>query len=73
MNGFEKVIVSVCSSIFILMFDTFVATWLWGQTMVPLFSLPSITYWQMFGLIWLFRLFTDASMFSPIDFETEEK
>lgn len=33
-----------------------VATWLWGIIMVGVFSLPALTYWQMWGLqflIWI--------------------
>lgn len=33
-----------------------VATWLWGAIMVGVFSLPALTYWQMWGLqilIWI--------------------
>ena len=32
------------------------ATWLWGLIVVPVFGAPVISYWQMFGLIWLLRL-----------------
>ena len=32
------------------------ATWLWGLIVVPVFGAPILTYWQMFGLIWLLRL-----------------
>ena len=27
--------------------------WLWGLVMVPVFSAPIMTYWQMFALNWL--------------------
>lgn len=30
--------------------------WLWGLIMVPVFGLPALSYWQMFGLMWLLRL-----------------
>lgn len=33
-----------------------IATWLWGLIVVPVFGLPALGYWQMFGLIWLLRL-----------------
>ena len=28
----------------------FLATWLWGVIAVGIFGLPSLGYWQMFGL-----------------------
>ena len=37
-------------------FGAWVATWLWGVIVVPVFNLPALSYWQMFGLIWLMRL-----------------
>lgn len=30
--------------------------WLWGLIMVPVFGLPALGYWQMFGLMWLLRM-----------------
>ena len=33
-----------------------VATWLWGVIMAGIFGLPTLTYWQMWGLqflIWI--------------------
>lgn len=33
-----------------------IGCWLWGLIMVPVFGLPALGYWQMFGLMWLLRL-----------------
>lgn len=34
----------------------FIAVWLWGIIAVGIFGLPALTFWQMFGLVWLVRL-----------------
>lgn len=42
-----------------------IATWLWGLIVVPVFSLPALGYWQMFGLSWLINfLFKGTSLIS---------
>lgn len=41
-----------------------IATWLWGLIVVPVFGLPALGYWQMFGLIWLLRLILPTSVSS---------
>ena len=33
-----------------------IGCWLWGLIMVPIFGLPVLGYWQMFGLMWLLRM-----------------
>ena len=33
-----------------------IGCWLWGLIMVPVFGLPTLGYWQMFGLMWLMRM-----------------
>ena len=33
-----------------------IGCWLWGLIMVPVFGLPALGYWQMFGLMWLLRM-----------------
>lgn len=32
-------------------------TWLWNMLMPVIFGLPTIGFWQMYGLIWLSRFF----------------
>lgn len=42
-----------------------IGCWLWGLIMVPVFGLPALGYWQMFGLMWLLRmLFGRGSKYS---------
>ena len=41
-----------------------IATWLWGLIVVPVFGLPALGYWQMFGLIWLLRLILPTNISS---------
>ena len=39
------------------------AQWLWMIIIVPKFSAPALTFWEMYGLIVLLRiLFTNASI-----------
>ena len=33
-----------------------IGVWLWGLIMVPIFGLPALGYWQMFGLMVLLRM-----------------
>ena len=35
--------------------DVWIACWLWGLIAVAIFGLPALSWWQMFGLIWLLR------------------
>lgn len=41
-----------------------VGCWLWGLIMVPIFNLPALSYWEIFGLMWLLRLLFGSSNFS---------
>ena len=41
-----------------------IATWLWGLIIVPVFGAPALSYWQMFGLIWLLRLIVPTNVSS---------
>lgn len=33
-----------------------IGCWLWSAVMVGVFGLPTLTYWQMYALIWLARV-----------------
>lgn len=33
-----------------------IALWLWNIIVIPVFGAPALTYWQMYGLMWLARL-----------------
>lgn len=33
----------------------FIACWLWSTIIVPVFSAPTLTFWQMYGILWLFK------------------
>ena len=50
-----------CLVVFIVIFLSLfiyaaIGCWLWGLIMVPVFGLPALGYWQMFGLMWLLRM-----------------
>ena len=50
-----------CLVVFIVIFLSLfiyaaIGCWLWGLIMVPIFGLPALGYWQMFGLMWLLRM-----------------
>ena len=32
-----------------------IACWLWSTIIVPVFSAPTLTFWQMYGILWLFK------------------
>ena len=35
-----------------------VCTWLWGLILVPMFNIEPISFWSMYGLIWMVQLMT---------------
>ena len=41
-----------------------IGVWLWGAIMVPVFGLPALTYWQMFGIIVLARIIFGSKGYS---------
>lgn len=50
-----------CLVVFIVIFLSLfiyaaIGCWLWGLIMVPVFGLPALGYWQMFGLMCLLRM-----------------
>ncbi len=51
----------VFATIMALVF-TFVAVWLWNYAVVSMFGLSEITYWKMFALLMLVRLFVPANV-----------
>lgn len=40
-----------------LFITTWIALWLWNIIAIPIFGAPALTFWQMYGLMWLVRLF----------------
>ena len=42
-----------------------VCTWLWGLIFVPMFNIEPISFWSMYGLIWMVQLMT-GSLFEDI-------
>lgn len=41
----------------ILLFGgAWIALWLWNVIAIPVFNAPALTFWQMYGLMWLLRL-----------------
>lgn len=33
-----------------------IALWLWNIIAIPIFGAPVLSFWQMYGLMWLLRL-----------------
>lgn len=42
-----------------------VCTWLWGLILVPMFNIEPISFWGMYGLIWMVQLMI-GSLFENI-------
>lgn len=42
-----------------------VCTWLWRLILVPMFNIEPISFWSMYGLIWMVQLMT-GSLFEDI-------
>ncbi len=42
-----------------------VCTWLWGLILVLMFNIEPISFWSMYGLIWMVQLMT-GSLFEDI-------
>lgn len=55
-KGCLSVILAVVFYIVLSFATAGIGMWLWGAIMVPVFGLPALSYWQTFGLIWLFRI-----------------
>lgn len=55
----EKLVLALITCIlfaFVYLLSTAIGLWLWGMVMVEVFGLPNLTFWQMYGLMWLIRL-----------------
>ena len=55
----EKLILQLITCIlfaFVYLVSAAIGLWLWGMVMVEVFGLPNLTFWQMYGLMWLVRL-----------------
>lgn len=46
----------------LLLFFGVAAMLLWNWLMPVIFGLPTITFWQAYGLLWLIRLFVPSSL-----------
>ena len=42
-----------------------ICTWLWGLILVSMFNIEPISFWSMYGLIWMVQLMT-GSLFEDI-------
>ena len=54
-------LVLLLTLVFVLIFAYF-GVQLWNYAVVPIFGLPEITYWQMFALMVLVRLFIPSNI-----------
>ena len=60
-NVLVILLVAVVIGIVMLPFN-FVIMWLWNWLMPAIFNLPTLTFWQSYGLLWLIRLLTPAQI-----------
>ncbi len=37
-----------------------ICVWLWGLILVPIFGVAQISFWGMYGLIWMIQLMTGS-------------
>lgn len=55
--GWFFVILVVVALVFgIMCAEVGIALWLYGVVAVSVFGLPTLTFWQMFAMIWLFHI-----------------
>ncbi len=45
---------------------------MWGWFMVPIFSLPSLSFWQAYGLSLVAGLFNGSAKYEKVDDDKEE-
>lgn len=56
-----KIIGIIIGSIMLDLILTFPAMWLWNSLMPNIFNLPTLTFWQVFGLEILTSFFTSST------------
>lgn len=52
----KALILWILATLLAITLNTAVGLWLWGLIMIPIFSAPVLTFWQMFGLCFLARV-----------------
>lgn len=52
-NGCLWAVLAVILLIVLMFISPWIEMMLWNWVMVDLFSMPTVTFWQMFGLNWL--------------------
>lgn len=68
MKAFWTVFLSMCLYALLTLLHAGVAVWLWHVIIVPVFMAPSITFWQMYGIIWFLRfIWPNAIQFGEND------
>jgi hypothetical protein len=50
------IILTIVGFALIMLLEAGIAIWLWDIIMVDIFNLPALTYWEMYGLIWLINI-----------------
>lgn len=55
-EGCISALIIVIVTVGLSFIEAAIGNWLWSKIMVDIFSLPVLTYWQFFGLIWLFHI-----------------
>lgn len=53
MKFFGWIFLTIMVSALLFLLEGWIALMLWDAIMVAVFNLPALSYWQMYGLIWL--------------------
>ena len=56
MEAFGKIVLALIVVFLVIFLYAAIGCWLWAIIMVPVFGLPALGYWQMFGLMFLLRM-----------------
>lgn len=48
---------------------TAVGLWLWNVIAVAVFGLPTLTFWQFYGLMWLCKFLFDHKSYTKFSFD----
>lgn len=56
--------VAVIVFLIVVFLGAAIAMWLWNAIMTPVFGLPTLTYWQMYGIMVMTKLIFGNSSYS---------
>lgn len=55
LSGISVVLLAILIHMLAYIPGALIACWLWSAIIIPVFSAPTLTFWQMYGILWLFR------------------